>query len=520
MKLDIYDVDKFVTINELPMVTNPITLDRGNQPSIDGVLSVDIFGRDQYNRRERFGYIDLHSNFFHPVIFKNIRRLDRRIDGICSGQLYVEITDKGEILESDENNGHTGIDYIYKNYDKIKFKENDSMIRQMRTDMTKAVNKKEAFVSKWVILPPFYRDINYMKDQKVSIGDINQLYVKLIRLCNSISSNDSSLAFILHNTKFEIQKTLVEIYDYFMDNIKGKNGIFRQAVLGKSVDYASRLVISTHKYNAEQPEDETVSFYKCKLPIDHCVGEFKPFIIHWVKNFFTNEFITKEKYPVLNDKGEIEYLELDDPASYFNEKYIDENISKFIHSGNLRFDKIEVPIKDSKKPRYLVFKGRYYDRHSKKVDESPLSSRPMTWTDLLYLACMDSLKDKHVLLTRYPVTDQFSIVPNKIHVATTFETVPMFIDDKFYEHYPKVDLEHSNPETLFENTLIISNVFLSGLGGDFDGDQLSARPIMSQEANIEAENLINSKKMHLSVRGDVTRNSSNELIQTLYNFTK
>lgn len=54
----------------------------------------------------------------------------------------------------------------------------------------------------------------------------------------------------------------------------------------------------------------------------------------------------------------------------------------------------------------------------------------------------------------------------------------------------------------------------------YDGDQVSARPIFSQEANKEAEEIINSKKILLSITGSNMRSTENEAIQCLYNLTK
>lgn len=519
MYLDIYDVDKFVNVNKLPQVTNPITFDKGGQPTSDGVLSVDIFGRDQNSRKERFGYIDLNSHFFHPAIYKNLKRLDKRMAGIISGTVYVEIDSKGELVTSTEEKGQTGLSFLYKNFSKLKFKDTDSMMRKVRTDVLEALNQHETFCTKWVILPPFYRDVNFMAEDKISVDEVNSLYVKLIRLANSLNNNISN-AFggMMYVTETNIQDTLVEIYDYFIsDNIKGKNGIFRQALLGKNVDYASRLVISNYVYDAEQPEDENVRFRTSSVPLQYVVGMFKEHIKHYIRNFF-GDISNKTKIFVLDDKKEMVEMELDDPKSFYNDRFIEDAFKRFINSGNSRFDRIPLPVKDSKTQRYLMLTGRV----GTNIESSDATSfkRHMTWTDLFYIAAIAMTEDKHIIATRYPVTDHLSIVPNKIHISTTFETSPVFHNGVFYPHYPKVVLDHKKPEDLFENTLKLSNVYLSGLGGDYDGDQLSVRPLLTVEANRDAEKLLDKNIMHLTIKGDMNKDVTNETIQVLYNFTK
>ena len=44
MKIDIFDSEKFIKINNLKEVTNPVMFDVNFKPTSDGLLSYDIFG--------------------------------------------------------------------------------------------------------------------------------------------------------------------------------------------------------------------------------------------------------------------------------------------------------------------------------------------------------------------------------------------------------------------------------------------------------------------------------------------
>ena len=94
----------------------------------------------------------------------------------------------------------------------------------------------------------------------------------------------------------------------------------------------------------------------------------------------------------------------------------------------------------------------------------------MTWTDLLYMAAVDSTSDKHVYITRYPLEDYFGTFPSRVFVLSTMKTTPMVIDGKLYKFYPIVNpgLPESEVSTMFNDTLTMDNCYLKGLGGDFE----------------------------------------------------
>ena len=52
MKIQLYSVDDLVRLNKLEEVTNPILYDIGANPTEDGLLSRQIFGNSQIERKE------------------------------------------------------------------------------------------------------------------------------------------------------------------------------------------------------------------------------------------------------------------------------------------------------------------------------------------------------------------------------------------------------------------------------------------------------------------------------------
>ena len=526
MLTELYSTKDFILANNLREVTEPILFEKGNIPTVNGLLSTDIFGTSVKERKLNFAFIRLNGHFFNPFIYKMLKRMDRRFESIVHGSKSY-IIKNGELVE-DEEKGQTGLEFLYENWEKIKFEKNNSVSRNERIDVLKYYKKDVIFTEFWIVIPAFYRDVNLQSASsgKVSRNEITDYYSKLIRLASMINSSNN-FDFVLNSTRAKLQVTLVELYDLLKGKLEKKHGFIRKSLLGKSVDYGARSVISAPIFEAEKPEDLKINFYHTGVPLAQCCSLFTPFIVSWVKNFFRRELeMVKNKYPVMRN-GQLEYVRLEDPEMYFNDEYIKKQIDRFVHSPADRFTKIELPVhKDDVvegKKIYLAFKGRSNTGDpNDPINTSPLVKRAATWTDILYQAAVDVTSDKHVYITRYPLLDYFGTFPNKITVLSTHDTMPMYIGSKVYKHYPKINTKENidNISISFIDTVSFSNLYLQGLGGDYDGDQITIKGVYSQEANQEAEKLLYAKTHILNVYGSNMRSTTNEGVQTLYMLTR
>ena len=118
LKIDLFDFDEFIDLNHLKEVTSPIVFQRGNVPDPFGLLSTDIFGIDVRSRKNKFAYTSLGGHFFHPHVYKSFKRLYRNIERIVNGSEYYRISETGTLVK-DEENGETGIEFLYDNWEKI-----------------------------------------------------------------------------------------------------------------------------------------------------------------------------------------------------------------------------------------------------------------------------------------------------------------------------------------------------------------------------------------------------------------
>ena len=466
MKLYLLNIDKFVEANELEEVSNPIILGKGYIPTPDGLLSQEIFGSTTKERRMTFAYIDLKCHLLQPIIYKTLLRLDRRIEKLIAGTDRYSISKTGELVE--DENGSTGVEWLYNNWNKIKWKKNDSKIRNQRIDLLSLHSKDELFQSKEIICPAFYRDVNLQTVGKPSIHIINSMYTKLIQLASML--NQGNFAFTLDHTKFKMQQVLVEIYDEFKNRVEKKRGAIKQTVLGKSVDYGARLVISTSKFTANRPSDMQVDFTHVGIPLAYCISLFTPFFVGWLQKFFMNEFEkTGNKMPAYNSKTkQIEYIKIKDPMLQFNDDEIHHMMKTFIRSHEQRFDPILIEADDGNKYPF-AFKGRFKSDQEFNQDDKNniLASRSMTLTDIFFMAAVDITKDKFVYITRYPMADYSGIFPCGISVLSTNETTKVEYDGVTYEHYPIVDLNLPKERVgaQFIHVVNMSNVYLQSIGG-------------------------------------------------------
>ena len=474
MQLNLMDVNKFVKVNPTMIgeVTNPIFLDRNKTPTYDGLLSTEIFGNTTKERSRKFGFISLGGYYFQPIIYKNIRRLDRRIDGICAGRIKVVIQKDGTMVE-DQEKGQTGIEFLYKNWEKIHYKKNESAEHNDRVNVLENHSKNEIFTNVWLVCPAMYRDIN-MQDvdtRKIGADTVNGIYSRLIRL-TAMLKQDASFTPVMHNTRYMIQMTLL---------IEKKNGMVRKSLLGKNVDYGARLVITAPNYNSNSYKDTEVDFFHAGVPLANCCSLFTPFILGWVRNFLQRELeFIGTKYPIKDD-AKFVFKPLKDPMSYYNDEAIRKMMETFIYSYSGRFEAIEIPHEDmDKKHIYMGFYGK--SPFSTETEPSPISKRFFTLTDLFFLAASNVCEDKHVYITRYPMTDTMGTFPTGINVLSTIQTTPMEIEGKLYKKYPVVDLSLKPEEVAsqFVDTLRFQNVFLNAMNGDYDVSVVNHQDILSK----------------------------------------
>ena len=189
-KIDQLDQNKFIKVNELQPVTNPVMFNASNGATSDGLLSNEIFGITQAERSGIFSYINLGEKFIQPYYYKIWLKIDRDLRGCIYETQNFKIDSNGYLVQDD--NGSTGINFLIKNVDKLKFKKTkkDELLKALLDGKSKGL----LFTDKFVVVPPFFRDVNTNSDGRLGVGEVNKLYVNLMNNIKAlISSNDYGL---------------------------------------------------------------------------------------------------------------------------------------------------------------------------------------------------------------------------------------------------------------------------------------------------------------------------------------
>ena len=523
MKIEILDIDRLIAVNKLEEVTSPRLFANKMMYDPQGILSAEIFGVSKADRRSTFAYIDLKRNFIHPHIYaKVLKPMFKGISSIVSGQQRYTVRD-GQLVSGPD--GWTGLVALYNHWDEIDWRKSKSANTVNKTLLIN-LPKKFVFCNKILVCPPAYRDVMIAGtvDSSDHVNELNDMYVKLIRSV-SLLSEGGRFAATQYATQLKVQDTIVDIMNFFKAQISRKQGLIRKNLIGKSVDYGARVVISAPNYNNERLEDNMVDVEHTAVPIAQCCSTFYPFIEAWLKNFFTRE--------VINDPNCITFYShelkkevmarVKDPEVQFSEKNIKKMINNYTLNPDNRFKVINIdiiaPTANGEKTMKasLILKGKVI------LDNNVTTqlNRAMTVTDLMYLACVDCCEKRHVMVSRYPVGTDKGIYFNRIRVQSTAKHMKVIFNGKEYPFYPYIDFD-IKPDQVgvqFIDTLVMANAHLDGMGADYDGDQVSVRGIWSDEANDEAEEIMNRKMSALNITGTNAKVVAKEVFNSMYELT-
>jgi DNA-directed RNA polymerase subunit beta' len=165
-----------------------------------------------------------------------------------------------------------------------------SVVEAFRDAKTRITNQPEWMVMQYIpVIPPELRPLVPLDGGRFASSDLNDLYRRVIIRNNRLKRllEIKAPEVILRNEKRMLQEAIDSLFDNsrksnavkaeggralksLSDVLKGKQGRFRQNLLGKRVDYSGRSVIVVG------PE---LKMHECGLPKDMAAELFKPFII-------------------------------------------------------------------------------------------------------------------------------------------------------------------------------------------------------------------------------------------------
>lgn len=536
--LDVIDVNKFIKANDVKEITNPTFFYKNGSPTPDGLLSNDIFGITQKDRSGIFGYIDLGEWFIDPSCYKCLLSLNKKFASVVKGIGKWDVDKDGNLIESDT--GDTGIRWLKSVFGKLEFSRTDSMLRDVRIKyISLNYDRGRMFINKYIVVPPYYRDVN-TSGKYTGVGQINTLYVNLLVACRALKENNNYGLSVADNTCARIQDTLKAIYDWFCGNnndqlkdpgtgMAGKFGLIRRANMSYTSDYSSRLVLTAPELKVNTVNELMVSLDKSAIPLSAAVADFYPFVLFHLRKFFENEFLNTTKYEIITSSGEVKYVRLENPMVAFSDDVLKGELKRFIKGYDNRFRPIPVPVIKEDNPDgkvYLMyFRASLQDPAKVAMDPShiePYLTRPLTWVDVIYQAAKKATDGKKISFTRYPYDSYFNTIYTGIEISSTKETEPLYVAGEFYPFYPKIRREDILQYTSnkFIDTMQVCNLYLKGMGADYDGDTGMVKGSFFKETNEEQSSFVNSKANYINAGCENIRISANESIQAMYSLTK
>ncbi len=285
-------------------------------------------------RRERMGHIELASPVSHIWYFKGIpsrmglilEMSPRNLEKVIYFAAYV-VTDPGEsnfdykqILTETEYqeardqfgkkfSAGIGAEAIQELLEMVDLDQEAAVLKeelkgssgQKKIRIARRLDAVEAFRNsdnrpEWMILetipviPPELRPMVQLDGGRFATSDLNDLYRRVINRNNRLLKllELDAPDIIVQNEKRMLQESVDALIDNgrrgravtgpgkrpfksLSDMLKGKQGRFRQNLLGKRVDYSGRSVIVVG------PE---LKMYQCGLPKEMAIELFKPFVMH------------------------------------------------------------------------------------------------------------------------------------------------------------------------------------------------------------------------------------------------
>src|SRR5499427_2514918 len=311
-------------------------------------------------RRERLGHIELASPCSHVWFFKGLpsrigHLLDmslRELERVLYFEAYVTI-DAGdaplkerELLTEEKYRqlqqeypgkfvammGAEAIKELLKRVDidelsqELRTKMKNENSQQKKIKFAKRLKVVEAFVKsgnkpEWMILdvipviPPELRPLVPLDGGRFATSDLNDLYRRVINRNNRLKKLIELHApdVIVRNEKRMLQEAVDALFDNgrrgrilrgannrplksLSDTLKGKQGRFRQNLLGKRVDYSGRSVIVVG------PE---LRLHQCGLPKKMALELFKPFIYNKLEERGFVTTIKSAKKMVEKERSEV-----------------------------------------------------------------------------------------------------------------------------------------------------------------------------------------------------------------------
>lgn len=536
--LHLMDVRNAIVEEGWEQVTSPMI----REPSTtifhpDGFFSERIFGSIATPARMvKFGYLYLNCRCFHPIVFQNLKELKGLYVEILACTSYAtwdeELCDF-ERASMDDPGASTGFVFFLQHFDKIKWRESDSLTRKDKIDILKKY-KRVLLTKEIPVIPAGVRDIK-LDATKMEKDTINNLYLSLLNITRAMPDGGENQT-VYNTIHWSIQRKVNEIYSFLQNIVNGKKGYFAGKYAARSVAYGTRNVITAANMTAKSVHDpQAFHIDETKVPLYLAAKGLQPLLIYGMKHFTMNHImdINSDNISVIDPKTlKTVYVPITEEEK--NKLLSSEGIIKFIdqfENDELKFKPVTIHASNGKEYYpYMVYDKQdtiYIVKFVQALEEElskngetfePACLRPMTSCELLYILTYVASKDKYGTVTRYPIEDEQSIYISKCHLMSTLKSRIVTVKSAgivgsfMLPNYPIIGSEVCGATMLHPTRL-------QPLKADFDGDTTTWIPIFSNEGNMECKLYTKTIGNYVRPNGAFALGFDDLTSLTLYNLT-
>ena len=269
------------------------------------------------------------------------------------------------------------------------------------------------------------------------------MYRKLISASRIVPSISASNLQTLDSTRWNMQRTFIEIYKYFFDMLEGKKGFLRGKWAARKIYNGTRNVLSNmDTTSVVMGREDAIKLTDTIVGMFQGLKSLLPVAIHAIRTKYLGHIVGSDGQMFLvNPKTyekEIVFVKPDDWDKYGTDEGIEKLINLFRNP-----DGRHKPIKVGNHYLALIYNDGKEFRVFSDIRELPAGRQrkyvsPITYAELLYLSGHEKWNEYFTLVTRFPVTGQGSTYSSTIRLTTTVRTkMEWELDSDWVTRYPK-----------------------------------------------------------------------------------
>lgn len=484
VNIKLLDVDEFIRSQQVKRVESHAIFEASSNSTIfqkDGLFSEDIFGAvGSTARLSTFGYIELNAAVLQPFIYNNLVRLSALYGEIIDGTSYATFDSSLKNFKkckASDAGARTGFTFFMEYFSNIDFTTTDSHVRSDRIAIIEKY-RDILFIKRMLVLPAGLRDVQN-SGGRLSQDDINKLYQTLLAYSSAIPPGVKSPIF--DGIRVNIQKKVVEIYEYIENIVTDKRGFLQEKYGKRRIALGTRNVISSTSYKTVTPDDpQAISSDETRIGLYQTMKGMQPIVIHHFRTAILDPvFKTDSNTIAVTDPDTlmIQYREVSNKElnKFSTNLAIETLISRF---ANADIRELPIAITDVTGKKFYIC--MVYDTGDEialfrsitdleaqlKIKADRKKLHPLTWVEAFYMVTYMATQGRHVFISRYPIIQDESCYPTKIHLTSTMPARIVHLRDLLTDSLTRTYPEYPIFGNSYHDSISPALSKLAGLGGD------------------------------------------------------